>query len=479
MHRRLPLHECSRSRSPSLRTSSSTAQPAVWTIRHCRQQPPESNFELTHERALPLPLAIELQTEHGTFPCIYAGHGHSKITFAFKADRACKVLKITAMEDQEPFVCITLSERCRLADPALKLCPAIYEVEHCVKEYDASGNLRGEWFAWTAEYTIPLNKYMRWTVQDDSSQENCIRGALFTQVKGAQQGLLPSDNNLNNFGVSNGSVVILDIGSRSLKEPGQISKSELNHTAIIGWWKKLQKQCQNPRHYTHVRQLWQSPGYDLKSIAADLRHAPLPDFEGTNLTAAASSVVQPAYAITEAPHVWWLCEHDMENIEWFTNEYLFKTGMLCNFRLFTTGRVEPLEQCEQQPVDIRLEALFQLTHRKRAPYVERTGDSHYVLSDEEMRMLVHNWQEDYGSWMTQESIDRWNPNTGQRLHNRFRAFLHQMVGCTDFVRFCLYAPLNPHTFRIFCDNFSNHTLSKVQKFDYSIQTVRMVNDPEV
>ena len=69
----------------------------------------------------------------------------------------------------------------------------------------------------------------------------CLKLALYKQVIAAQQGSLLSDNNLFNFGVIDGTVVIIDIGSRPLQTHA-ISKSTVNK-AFKGWWSKLQWQC--------------------------------------------------------------------------------------------------------------------------------------------------------------------------------------------------------------------------------------------
>ena len=131
-----------RCRSRSTRSSSSAVPLAVWEITHSLRQPPRENFEVTHERALPLPFAVDLHTATGKLACIYIGHGHSKTTFLIEGHS--RVLKLTAASDQEPDVSQTLAQRCRTVAPDAKICPDIYEVQANVREYDGGGKLCGQ-----------------------------------------------------------------------------------------------------------------------------------------------------------------------------------------------------------------------------------------------------------------------------------------------------------------------------------------------
>ena len=50
-----------------------------WTITPCEVQPPAANFELTHTRKLPLPLAVDVVFSDKAHRCLYTGHGQSKV----------------------------------------------------------------------------------------------------------------------------------------------------------------------------------------------------------------------------------------------------------------------------------------------------------------------------------------------------------------------------------------------------------------
>ena len=228
------------------RSSASAVQPAIimpdpvdeldpkkmWAIRPSFPAKASTEFELTHNRSVPLPFAINLVMCGETHACLYIGHGQSKVVY--RVTDKLLVLKLTATKDQEPYVCKQLSLDCRAAQPAVKICPTIYAIGRCEVQ-DQWGTFRAEWFAWLAEYAIPLDKYMQGLNVDG---EGCLKTALYKQVVAAQHGFLLSDNNLSNLGVVDNTVVIIDTGSRKMQEHA-ISKGTLNADAIHGWWKKL------------------------------------------------------------------------------------------------------------------------------------------------------------------------------------------------------------------------------------------------
>ena len=123
------------------------------------------------------------------------------------------MLKLTEREDDEPYVCQQLSERCSAAQPDLKICPTIYKIGPCQVQ-DQWGSSFPHFFAWLAEYATPLDKYMQGLNVD---RRACLKMALYKQVLASQHGLLMSDNNLFNFGVLDNTVVIIDTGSRTVK----------------------------------------------------------------------------------------------------------------------------------------------------------------------------------------------------------------------------------------------------------------------
>ena len=228
------------------RSSASAVQPPIimpvqvdeldpkkkWIIRPSRLGPPSVPIERTHKRRVPLPLAIDFMMCGETHACLYIGHGQSKVAYRL-IDRPF-VLKLTAKQNEEPEVCRQLSMICREAQPAVKICSSIYAIGHC-EEQDQRGTCKAEWFAWLAEYAIPVDKYIQGLNVDC---ESCLKIALYKQVIAAQYGFLLSDNNLSNLGVVDDTVVIIDTGSRKMQEDA-ISKGTMNIVAIRDWWKKL------------------------------------------------------------------------------------------------------------------------------------------------------------------------------------------------------------------------------------------------
>ena len=196
-----------------------------WIIRPSRR--PAVRIEHTHTRRMPLPMAIDLMMCGETHSCLYIGHGQSKV--AYRLSNQPFVLKLTAKQNEEPEVSTQLSMK-----SAVKICSSIYAIRRC-EEQDQRGTCKAEWFAWLAEYAIPVDKY----IQDpDVDCDSCLKIALYKQVIAAECGFLLSDNNLSNLGVVDDTVVIIDTGSRKMQEHA-ISKGTMNNDAIRGWWKKL------------------------------------------------------------------------------------------------------------------------------------------------------------------------------------------------------------------------------------------------
>lgn len=209
----------------------------IWTIKPSHYQPPQSEFERTNDRPMPLPFAIDLVVGGKTHPCLCIGHGQSKVVYRV-ADES-RVLKLTTTKDNEPYACSKLSRACSDEQPAVKICPIIYAIGRCQEQDQQRKRIR-EWFAWLAEYAIPLDKYM---LRLNVDRKACLKLALYKQVIAAQHGFLLSDNNLFNFGLVDNTVVIIDMGSRPL-QPQAILKSRMNSASIQRWWYKLRWQCQ-------------------------------------------------------------------------------------------------------------------------------------------------------------------------------------------------------------------------------------------
>ena len=204
------------------------------------------------------------------------------------------VLKLTATKDQEPYVCTQLSLDCRAAQPAVKICPTIYAIELC-EEQDQWGTFRAEWFAWLAEYATPLDKYMQGQNVD---RQACLKMAMYKQVIVGKHGFLLSDNNLFNFGVLDDTVLIIDMGSKSL-QPHAIAKARMNTGAINRWWYKLAWQCTHAE-LEECKDIWQN-STSLDEVAQKLCNT---GFRPLCTRSLCDSVKQPDAPITQTPKVW-------------------------------------------------------------------------------------------------------------------------------------------------------------------------------
>ena len=446
--------------APRHDSSASAAQPAIfsnvmtdsvnemapeqiWTIRPSHQQPSATEFELTHSRRMPLPFAIDLVIGGKTYGCVYGGHGKNKVVYRVIDEP--QVLKLSATEDQEPYVCKQLSLRCSAEKPALKICPTVYDIARC-QEQDTCGKPMREWFAWLAEYATPLDKYMQ---RLNVNRVDCLKIALYKQVIVAQLGLLLSDNNLFNFGVVDNTVVIIDTGSRCLQQHA-ILKSTMNSSAIQKWWHKLNWQCTRGE-FEECRVIWQR-NTSLDEVAQELCNTRLrPLCTGPLI----HSVEQPVVAISQAPSVWDLLEEPQANdaLQWLLDKCLF--GKLACLKLLRTGKTIPLEQEEEQPAHIRLETLIKLTEQRRSNWIQKPND---ILSEEILKDLLDEWKADYKAWMMQSAQDEWYRIQHAKRHEfertRFRTFLFKMCGCYELVIFWLRVQASWTSLNIFHDVFS-------------------------
>ena len=272
-----------------------------WTMTPCESQPPASNFQFTHTRKLRLPLAIDVVFSHQTHRCLYAGHGQSKVVYKFADETSClygrAVLKLTAQHDQEPSVCQQIAELCKADQTSIKICPSIIAVNSC-QELNRQKQPVREWFAWLAEYALPLDKWMLEALKCRAyeSRKTCLRIALYLQTIVASKGFLLDDNNLYNFGVAENTVVIIDAGRRGV-QPGHIQKSVMNNCAIKGWWHKLRWQCM-PSELEECQNIWRGSD-DLNDVARKLKNAGLLLPQGEHSSyGGRQHAVQPTYAST-------------------------------------------------------------------------------------------------------------------------------------------------------------------------------------
>ena len=177
-----------------------------------------------------------------------------------------------------------------------------------------------------------------------------MMSALYVQVRAAQLGLLLSDNNLFNFGVAfefggvvkpTGSfnpvtdkkvwreklarqpccVVILDTGSRALKDPGAITKGEQNRTCMTKWWKKLKVQTVDPGDYAEVFRVWRH-FWDIEGLVGHLRQVHYCQVAAPDVREEDQEIVESRF--TNAPLFRKICQnHEDEGVvQWYVETFL-------------------------------------------------------------------------------------------------------------------------------------------------------------
>ena len=448
---------------------------------------------MTHPRALPLPLSIDLVFHSGSgrvHRCVYQGHGASKVVYRFADETSCycnrAVLKLTPTKDIEPHVFIQLSRLHRASEPAGKLCPTIMAVRKC-QELDAERRPVREWCAWLEESTVPLDKYMVYAANEKlyDLRKAIIRAALYKQVVAAEHGFILGDNSLSNFGIAQNTVVIIDAGYRDVK-PTPIAKGTMNSYCIHNWWQKIQWHCL-PGELQECQYIWRKH-HKLHDVAQELRDAgvflPKHQLGGRSAEQPASrnttkqldsppSTYKSTAQVAEITQV----QVDLNSLEnndaaqWLLEQCL--AGQLGQLKLLRSGAVIPLEHNEVQPPHIRLQTLIHVTQTRRKRW---TRSSNEILSEETLQKLIHEWRNDAEAWMNASTRSRYlrqHPGSMRSFaRRRFRSFLFHMVGCYELVLFCLRVGFSWQSLKIFHEIFASNSASpRHSKLDQAIQAV--------
>ena len=293
----------------------------VWTFKACEVQPDPSAIEFTHHRKMPLPIAIQLGIAGSMDPwirCVYSGHGVHKVVYQLPSGRT--VLKLTEKTDAEPFLSKQVQESCNTAETGIKICPSIGAIGRC-QELDREGRTVREWFAWLAEYAIPLDQYM---ICLDScklyeDRKACVKMALYKQVIAALHGMLLDSNNVDNFGIINDTVVIIDLGKKPL-ETVAIAKGTMNEKTIHKWWNKLKMYCK-PDEVAECSDIWEDSGNTLEEVATKLKNVCF-SADIDRCAALTTKNSKQNQEITTTPEAWALLEPHTESSLGAANQQL-------------------------------------------------------------------------------------------------------------------------------------------------------------
>ena len=299
-----------------------------------------------------------------------------------------------------------------------------------------------EWFAWLAEKTIPLDKYMITLEAAKLYEErkSCLKLALYKLVKAAMHGMMISDNNLFNFGVINNTVVIIDAGSRRLQSTA-ILKGTLNDKSIRRWWSKLGPQCR-PDELEEIQEIWTN-AWNLTDASEKLKRTLQPlrllqqPVEVTHMLDV-WSLIAPATNTDSDPQEDETAEAS-DALEWLCSNCFHKKLAQC--KLLVTGKLSSLCQYEEKQLPhIRLQTVLMITQEKRKPWIQNLED---VLPGEKVGQIISAWRDDYQSCMHADNQEQLRLLTDQqerhhKLRGRFRTFLFQMCGCYDLIIFFLH-----------------------------------------
>jgi hypothetical protein len=163
----------------------------------------------------------------------YQGHGQTKIAYKLTsylggAFHGCVLKVICPSKDDEEVATME-----HLNDSDSRICVTIHQKGHLdVTDHPILT-------AWICAYAIPLDVFLP---AERAVKERCMLGVMICILRAAESGCLISDVGFYNFGVLDGSVVIIDAGSRGVSEE-RIIKSKLTQAFWSKFIVKARQQC--------------------------------------------------------------------------------------------------------------------------------------------------------------------------------------------------------------------------------------------
>ena len=164
------------------------------------------------------------------------------------------------------------------------------------------------------------------------------------------------------------------------------------------------------------------------------------------------SAEQPALkhdGSTACPNVAALLECvSSESLDWLVQNFLW--GKVSEYTLSSDGTLAFNPGCGRISADTKLELFIKLTRERRELFC---ADPLYVLSEDELQIVLDAWKNDYKKWMHPEKLRlsySYNPQQWhQVLRTSFRTFLFQLVGCYEMTIFFIVVPFNPDNLDLF------------------------------
>jgi hypothetical protein len=142
----------------------------------------------------------------------YQGHGQTKIAYKLTSYlggefHGCVLKVICPSKDDEEVATME-----HLNDSDSRICVTIHQ-KGFLDVLDVQVHL--VFPAWICAYAIPLDVFLS---AERAVKERCMLGVMICVLRAAESGCMISDVGFYNFGVLDGSVVIIDAGSRGVSE---------------------------------------------------------------------------------------------------------------------------------------------------------------------------------------------------------------------------------------------------------------------
>ena len=442
---------------------STSVLPTIFMQRASEQR----EVQTTHSRKMTLPFTVRLTIDDVEYEGQYCGHGIDKV--AYKIMGWSHVLKMTKSQDPEPNIFQTLQHH--------RLCTAVYDVFDVLytsHEYDRRGKsksrkIQEKFHGWIVEYAESIDRLLR---SSEMAYEERICSCLLNIIHCSSHGFVMNDPAMYNFGLlHDGSVVVIDGGGtwKPDKDISAESRSVLYGMAVRRFFDKLKWfHAQNSSASSFCTKLWQIyQAHWFPRDALTALKAAVPSFQSANSAAhpvfidlGATSHVRPrATAALQAAHR----ANSEDLLNWLRERFFWQD--IANYSRSSDGTVRWHADVKSAPLD-KLEMLLEVTTERRTKYLESCGRQHLesvaVFTEVECNEIFKEWpHKDWRLWMHPEKIARsQNQNEHkwkQTVRRAHRAFLHQLVGCSELVVFFIYVPFSFQNLKAFQDHWYRNT----------------------
>ena len=273
-----------------------------------------------------------------------------------------------------------------------------------------------------------------------------------------------------NFGLLNGSVVVIDGGGAwtPAKDISSECRSILYQATVRRFFNKLKwslpKDSPARSFCTKLQNIYNKHSTPRDALTA--LKAAVPSLESTN-NAAQPVVIEPSASSHVRPRATAAIqlaerENNEELLNWLRKQFFW--NHIAHYTMSSDGTVRWQEQIKCTPVD-KLEMLLELTTEQRRKHLQTSAREHLetttVFTKEDCDGVFGQWMHKEWQWLHPETLDKYRRYTHhkwrQTVRRAHRAFLHQVVGCYELAVFFLYVPFSFQNLQAFQDHWYSNT----------------------